>query len=165
MYAKRAGALLLCALIAAGLFAGCGKNRPAQDVSLFDLKEAMLAATAFGDMAYVSSQDKDAETYLATVSDLDYGKVDAFSITYAKDGKGNADELVVIRVKDSADTPAALASLQTHLKTRQAIYAAYDPTQSKKIGAGIAFSQGNYAVLIVSDDNAAVKAAFEAGVK
>ena len=161
---KKTIAFLLCVLTFALLLCGCSKT-PANDVSLFDLKEAMLAATSFGDMAYVSSEDKDARTYLATVSDLDFDKVDAFSITYAKDGKGNADELVVIRVKDAADTPLALASLQAHLKTRQSIYATYDPTQSEKIGKGIAFSKGSYAVLIVSDDNAAVKKAFELNIE
>ena len=162
---KKTIAILLCVLTAALLLCACGGAQNANHVSLFDLKEAMLAATSFGDMAYVSSEDKDAKTYLATVSDFDYENVDAFSITYAKDGKGNADEIVVIRVKESADTAAALSSLQTHLKTRQSIYATYDPTQSEKIGKGITFSKGDYAVLIVSDDNAAVKAAFEDFVK
>ncbi|MBQ1839127.1 MAG: DUF4358 domain-containing protein [Ruminococcus sp.] len=161
---KKTIALLLCLATFMLLLCGCSKGT-ANNVSLFDLKEAMLAATTFGDMAYVSSEDKEAETYFATVSDLDYAKVDAFSITYAKDGKGNADEIVVIRVKDAADTAAALATLQTHLKTRQSIYATYDPTQSEKIGKGVTFSKGAYAVLIVSDDNAAVKAAFDEHVK
>ena len=156
-------ALPLCLVMISLLLFGCGKA-PSNDVSLFDLKEAMLAATTFGDIAYVSSEDQEAQTYLSTVSDLAFDKVDAFSIAYAKDGKGNADELVVIRVKDAADTPLALASLQAHLKTRQSIYATYDPTQSEKIGKGITFSQGCYAVLIVSDDNAAVKKAFESAV-
>ena len=161
---KKTTALLLCLATLLLLLCGCSKGTQ-NNVSLFDLKEAMLAATTFGDMAYVSSEDKEAETYLATVSDLDFDKVDAFSITYAKDGKGNADEIVVIRVKNSADTALALATLQAHLKTRQSIYATYDPTQSEKIGKGVTFSKGAYAVLIVSDDNAAVKAAFDEHVK
>lgn len=162
---KKTVAILLSVLLCVSMLCACGANTAANKVSLFDLKEAMLAATSFGDMAYVSSEDKEAETYLSTVADFDFDKVDAFSITYAKDGKGNADEIVVIRVKDSADTGEALATLQTHLKTRQSIYATYDPTQSEKIGKGITFSQGAYAVLIVSDDNAAVKTAFEDFVK
>ena len=162
---KKTIALLLSVLLCVSVLCACGGNTAANKVSLFDLKEAMLSATSFGDMAYVSSEDKEAETYLSTVADFDFDKVDAFSITYAKDGKGNADEIVVIRVKNPADTGDALAALQTHLKTRQSIYATYDPTQSEKIGKGITFSQGAYAVLIVSDDNAAVKAAFEDFVK
>ena len=70
----------------------------------------------------------------------------------------------MIRVKNSAGAALALATLQTHLKTRQSIYATYDPTQSGKVGSGITFAKGHYAVLIVSDDNAAVKAAFESFV-
>lgn len=162
---KKTIAVLLCAVFVTLALCACGTGNSAKQVSLFDLKETMLAAADFGDMAYVSSEDKDAQTYLATVSDFPFDQVDAFSITYAKDGKGNADEIVVIRVKDAADAAAALATLQTHLKTRQSIYATYDPTQSEKIGKGITFQNGNYAVLIVSDDNAAVKAAFEGFMK
>ena len=162
---KRTIAVLLCCLLVGSLFCACGRKVPSNNISLFDLKEAMLAAADFGDMAYVSSADTQAETYLTTVSDFDFTKVDAFSIAYAKDGKGNADEIVVIRVKDAADTPAALLSLQKHLQTRQSLYATYDPTQSEKVGKGITFAKDNYAVLIVSEDNAAVKQAFESFVQ
>ena len=158
---KKKIALLLCILLITALFASCKSNSSAAVVSLFDLKEAMLSAAEFGDMAYVSSSDQDAQTYLATVSDIDFSKVDAFSIAYAKDGKGNADEVIVIRVKENTDTPEALQTLQNHLKARQSLYATYDPTQSEKIGKGITFSQDAYAVLIVSNDNGAVKQAFE----
>ena len=162
---KKAAVVLISILLVGSLFSACGGKTPAANVSLFDLKEPMLAAASFSDMAYVSSSDTQAEPYLSTVSEIDYEKVDAFSITYAKDGKGNGDEIVVIRVKDKADVAEALLTLQNHLKTRQSLYATYDPTQSEKVGKGITFSTDSYAVLIVSDDNAAVKAAFEAYIQ
>ena len=159
---KRVLCVLLCAISVLTLLCACGSSTPAKsDVSLYDLNQAMLSAAPFGDMAYVSSSDADAATYLSAVSDFAFDKVDAFSISYAKDGKGNADEMVVIRVKDEADTAAALQSLQTHLQTRQSLYATYDPTQSQKVGKGITFASGAYAVLIVSEDNASVKEAFD----
>ena len=158
---KKPIALLLCTFMVVVFFAACGGTTPVDSVSLFDLKETMLNATTFGDMAYVSSEDQDAKTYLETVSSLAYEKVDGFFISYARDGKGNADEIVVLRVKNPADTAEALQTLQMHLKTRQSLYATYDPAQSQKIGQGITFQRGAYAVLIVSNDNGAVKQAFE----
>ena len=78
---KKAIAIILCALSVVALFSACtanDSNTPTKsDVSLFDLKEAMLAAAPFGDMAYVSSNDADAETYLSAVSDIAFDKVDA----------------------------------------------------------------------------------------
>lgn len=162
---KKATAVLLFVVMSAVLFSACNTSQKTNHISLFDLKETMLAAAEFGDMAYVSSEDAEADTYLSTVSDIDPEKVDSFSICYAKDGKGNADELVVIRVKNKQDVAAAHSTLTAHLNKRQSLYATYDPTQSEKIGKGITFALDNYAVLIVSDNNAAVKAAFEKAVK
>lgn len=156
---KRAIAMILCVvLLAGGLFA-C-KKAETQTVSMYDLSRAMLAATDFDEMTYVSSADTDPANLLSYASDIDYDLVDAFFMAFAKDGKGNADELCVIALKDAANAAAAEASLKQHLEKRISLYATYDPTQSKKVENGLVFSQGQYAVFIVSNDNAAVKTAF-----
>lgn len=171
---KKLSAILLAALLILSLCACGGKTAstettvsptqtteaPAEQLSMYDLSRAMLAATTFGEMSYVSSADDNAEADFAYLSDLDYEKVSQFFLAYASNGAGNADEIAVVRVKDSADLPAAEASLKAHLTQRAALYATYDPTQSEKIGAGTVFTTGSFAVLLVSDDNDAVKAAF-----
>lgn len=171
---KNLYALLLAALLVLGLCACGGRTAskettvpptqttetPAEQFSMYDLSRAMLGATTFGEMSYVSSADDGAEADFAYLSDLDYEKVSQFFLAYAANGAGNADEIAVIRVKDSADLPAAEASLKAHLTQRAALYATYDPTQSEKIEAGTVFTSGSFAVLLISDDNEAVKAAF-----
>ena len=153
-------ALFLCVLLALIFTVSCG-GAQGRDVSMYDLSRAMLGATEFGEMSYVSSSDKDPADLLENVSDIDYSKVRSFFIAYAKEGKGNADEIVVIAVKDPADVTEASASLERHLAARKSMYATYDPTQSEKIGAGVVFTRDNLAVLTVSGDNGAVRAAFD----
>jgi hypothetical protein len=168
---KRIAALILALCLVCSLV-GCEKKTekstqtttaaPEQEISMFDLSRAMLGAATFGEMRYISSTDDYAEDKFSYVSDLDYGKVEAFFLAYAADGKGNADEIAVIRVKDAQDVNAAMVSLQNHLQKRVALYQTYDPSQSEKLGKGSVFTDGRFAALIVSDDNHAVRSAFEA---
>ena len=176
---KQTIALLLAALLCLGLCACSGTPQTAEttaapgtdatpettaapeaELSMYDLSRAMLGAAAFREMSYVSSVDESAAADFAYLSDLDYEKVDQYFLAYAADGAGNADEIAVIRVRDEADVVAAEASLKAHLKQRASLYATYDPTQSEKIEDGQVFTSGAFAVLLISDDNDAVKAAF-----
>ena len=151
-----AGVMLLVLILT---LSACGPKSGKKDVSMFDLQKAMIAAADFKEMNYVSSSDDGAGDLFTYLSDMDYSKVEQFFLSYAKDGKGNADEVAVVRVKTKADLDEAVKSLENHLQKRIQLYRTYDPTQSEKIEKGIVFSQDDLAILIVSDDNAAVKSA------
>lgn len=151
----------MLALLLLGLLAGCGGETPA--VSMLALDQAMRGASGrLGEMLYVSSEDADAAALFAHVSDLDYGKVRGFFIDYAADGTGNADELVVIQVKNRADAAAAAQSLQKHLEKRTQLYGTYDKTQLPKLAAARTLTKGNVVALIVADDAAQIAQAFSA---
>ena len=151
--------LLSLALLCAA-FSGCARKETASKISMYDLSKSMLGATQFGEMRYVSNTDDDAEEEFEYLSDLDYKLVDSWFLSYAADGKGNADEVAVIRVKQEKDVDRAVSSLKAHLDKRVALYKTYDPSQSEKVGRGVVFSDGSFAVLIVSGDNQAVRKAF-----
>ena len=145
-------ALLLCA---------CGKTQSTGDVSMYDLNSAMSSASdKFQEMKYVSSEDGDPENLFSNISDMDYTKVNAFFISYAADGAGNADELAVIQVKNASDIGDAASSLNEHLEKRRALYATYDKSQTQKLDNGIIVSYGDVAALIVADDIDTIKDAF-----
>ena len=157
--------MLSCSLIVC-LFAGCGKdNREPEYVSMYDLSRAMLSATEFGDMNYVSSADDGAKDLFTYLSDMDYDKVEQFFLAYAKDGKGNADEIAVVQVKNKNDIDEAVKTLNAHLQKRINLYRTYDPTQSAKIEKGEVFTESGLAILIVSENNAAVKSACLSSLK
>ena len=152
----------ICALLGLLLlFSGCARA-PEDTVSMYDLSRAMLTAMHTQEsMRYVSAADNGAEEKFARVSDLDYGKTDDFFLLYAENGAGNADEIAVISVKNKNDAAAAETSLREHIKHRVSLYETYDPTQVPKLNNALIFTEGRCAVLIVCDDPAAVKAAFD----
>ena len=147
-----AAVLLMMLLVACG-----GGSKP---VSMYDLNKAMSGAVSFSDMKYVSSQDAEPDDLFSNVSDMDYGKVQGFFIFYAAKGAGNADELVAVQVKKSADLPEAVASLKAHLEKRRTLYATYDKTQVKKLEEGRVLSEGDVAALIVADEPEKIEKAF-----
>ena len=138
---------------------GCGKQ-DGPDISMYDLCKAMSSSGSFGDMKYASSEDSNAAELLANVSNLEYSKVRAFFIYYAAEGRGNADEIVVIRVRDSKDARAAEETLSSHLSKRKALYASYDKSQVPKLDKARVFRDGSFAVLIVSEAPETAEKAF-----
>ena len=155
-------AALLAALTVLGL-CGCGAKEKTDTrkatVPMADLRTGMLdAATSLPDMKSVSDESTDAEELFAYFSDLDYGKVEHFFLTYS--AAGLADEIAVIAVKDAADAAQAKASLESHLKSRLQMYTQYNPDQVPRVENAEIFVKDRYVVLIVCDEADAVKAAF-----
>ena len=148
-------------LVLSLLLSACTNKGSKKDVSMYDLGKAMIAASdKFSDMQYASSEDDGAESIFKNVSSMDYSKVDSYLLYYAKDGKGNADEIVVIRVKNIGDLSTAKESLNAHVSKRISLYETYDKSQLTKLNSAKVFTYSDFAVLIVADDVNAVEKAF-----
>ena len=94
---------------------------------------------------------------------MDYSKVDKYFLDYAQEG--TAEEVAVIKVKNSKDVDEAKKSLEKHIKDRIAFYKSYDPTQVDRANDAQIFVKDDYAVLIVSDNASEIKKAFEDSFK
>lgn len=139
---------------------GCGS--PAADdagIDIYALADEMSAAAKLPDMLSIRSGDDRAEKGFAAISDLGYGKVEAFSLQYAADG--SAYELAVIELKDPSDMAALEKSLRTHIENRIQQFRYYDPDEAPRAEGAIAAVSGRYAALIMCDDNSSVKAVFD----
>lgn len=143
---------------------GCGGTKTSDTVSMYDLRQTMEAADkSLPEMLNASSADENAADQFAYISDLDYGKVDSFFLSYAKEG--TADEIAVVAVKDVNDIDEAKQSLETHRQNRRKLLEQYEPEEVKRIDDGLVFAKDQYAVLIICDDASAVKAAFEKAIE
>lgn len=154
----------LCALcLALGLCACSGGGSAADttaEADMEDLQTAMLAADpSLPEMLSVTGDVEDAARLFTYVSDFPYEKVENFLLSYSATGK--ADEIAVIAVKDKADIDAAAQTLRAHLEDRLKLFRQYEPEEVARAEQGQVFTKGPYAVLIISDDAAAVKTAFE----
>jgi hypothetical protein len=173
---------LLLALTFALCGCGSGGGEADDTVSMYDLRKAMEAAdTSLPEMTNLSKNDAETDenidntensksggvehlfnTYIA--KDLDYNKVDDFFVSYAVDG-GNADEIVVIAVKDKKDIDEAKAALEDHRESRRKNYEQYEPEQVKRVENGLLFTEKQYAVLIICDNPDGVRKAFEGAIQ
>lgn len=151
-------AIVLAVMMLAAVFAaGCGGS--SDTVSMYDLRTAMEAADdTLGEMLSADSNEEDAEDLFAYISDMDYGKVDKFFVSYSNEG--SADEIAVIALKDASDASAAEKSLKDHVQDRINVFSQYAPEEVKKAENAITFKDGKYAVLIICDKQDEVKKAF-----
>jgi hypothetical protein len=165
---KRSRIITFALLIVFGLeLCGCGgKGAAAGDtVSMYDLRKAMEEAdTSLPEMTVLSKNDDNAESlFTDNISEMDYDKIEDFFVSYAIDG-GNADEIVVIAVKDKNDVNTAKQTLEDHRERRRKLFEQYEPEQVKRIEDGIIFTEKQYAVLIICDNRDGVRKAFEEAV-
>lgn len=126
--------------------------------------EAMLqAGPNLPAMTTVGSDEENAEDLFSYLSDIDYSKVSSFFLSYSSEGL--ADEVAVIGLKQPSDVAAAVASLESHASGRVSLYRSYGPDQVKRVEGALIFGSGSYAVLVVGDDQDAMKAAFQDAVE
>ena len=119
---------------------GCGGTKTSDTVSMYDLRQTMEAADkSLPEMLNASSADENAADQFAYISDLDYGKVDSFFLSYAKEG--TADEIAVVAVKDVNDIDEAKQSLETHRQNRRKLLDQYEPEEVKRIDDGLVFAK------------------------
>lgn len=159
---RRLSLLLVGVIGLLALCSACGEQQgeTAPTVDMEALQQVLLSADpTLPDMLSITGAVSDAKRLFAYVSDLSYDKVENFLLSYSSEGK--ADEFAVIAVKDPADVQAAAESLRTHLEQRLTLFRQYTPDEAKQAEKALVFTQDQYAVLLISDGNQAVKNAFE----
>lgn len=157
---KRIFCLCLAALALAGC-AACGpKDDGGPDLDPESMVRAMLDVdTTLPEMVIRSSADDDAKDNFFYLSDLDYGKVDAYCYAYAD--AGTAEEMAVVKLKDKSDAAAMMDSLHQHVQTRQGTFEEYDPEQVPLTESAVVTREGRYVVLIVSKKNGLAQKEFQ----
>ena len=153
----RAAAVILAALAILSL-AACGNDTSA-DVDVQKLTDDMRAAARWPELLSIRSGDSREQKGFAAISDMDYERVDDFSLLYAADG--SAYELAVIRLKDETDMKELEGSLGSHIESRVSQYRFYDAEQAPRAESAVVVTKGRYAALIMCDDIAAVRTVFE----
>lgn len=74
------------------------------------------------------------------------------AILYTESG-GLADEISIVCMKENGDVQVAKQKLQDRIEERRGAFAGYKPEEVYKLDNASVIVQGNYAALIISDDN------------
>lgn len=148
---------IFSALCCAIIFCACGASGKNADTN--KIGKAMTSADkSLPDMKTVSSESENAPELFKSISDLDYGKVQSFYLSYSADG--SPYEIALISVKDIGDAAECEKSLRAHLDSRLRLYKNYAPENVKKAEKTVILAEGNVSAYIMCDEREAVKKAF-----
>ncbi len=156
---RMATALLALALALVLGLAACGTQDDSSGADPVALGESLTEkAEGLPDMTVVSSETADGADLFQYLSDMDYGKVAGYYMAYAS--AGSAEEIAVIRLKDSADAAEAKASLERHLENRIGLFRTYDPAQAAMLEKARIAVNGDLAALIICENSDTLETAF-----
>lgn len=154
--------LFTCAFLILGI-SGCASHST-NSVPVVTLQEKLLAVdTSLPEMITVNHETENAAELFSSLSDVDYGKVDSYFLSYSSEGL--ADEVAVVRVKSSSDVKMVEDSLKEHVQKRVNLFQSYRADQVNRAENAVVFSNGNDVVLIISDQSGTVKNAYEEASK
>ncbi len=129
------------------------------EVELSSLREDMLAADeALPNMSLASSDDENGQELFAYLADYDYENVEEYFFSYAS--MGTAEEIAVIRLVDEDAAKDCADAVKDHVEDRIIQFETYDPTQVPRCEKAVVFYNDSYVVLIICDNDKAVKDAF-----
>ena len=152
--------LTLAALALLAMCACAGGEDAGPDLDPADMARAMMDVdTTLPEMVQRSSRDADGADSFTYLSDLDYGKVEAYF--YACADAGTAEEIAVVKLKDKGDAAALMESLHDHIKARQGTFEEYDPEQLPLTEDAVVTREGRYVTLIVSKKSGLVQKEFQ----
>ncbi|SFQ28784.1 protein of unknown function [Lachnospiraceae bacterium XBB1006] len=160
---KKLAALVLAGCMCMSVVSGCGKKETKEVEAKVDFeklqKDMMTTQDELPEMTTISSKDETGEELFATLSDMEYDKVQDYFYSHASDGK--ASEVAVVFVKDEKDVDAMLDSLRDFKESRVLTYENYSPDQVEIAKQAVVFAKGNYVCYIMNEKFSHIKATFE----
>lgn len=147
-------AVFLLTLMTAALalcLCGCGKGSSGADCrDVLDACRKIAPEGSFdtlvcyGEELYDESFDS---LYGIQFKDISDG-----AILYSEEG-GRADEISIVCMKEKEDVSVAKQKFQERIEARRSTFSGYKPEEVYKIDNASVIVQGNYAAMIISDDN------------
>lgn len=153
-YLKKPIAVFLLTLMTAAIalcLCGCGKESGVADCrDILDACRKIAPEGSFdtlvcyGEELYDDSFDS---LYGIQFKDISDG-----AILYTEEG-GSADEISIVCMKENGDVSVAKQKFQERIEARRGTFSGYKPEEVYKLDNASVIVQGNYAALIISDDN------------
>lgn len=130
-----------------------------KEIDFDTLKDDMLAADkSLPAMSHAGSDDENGEELFTYLAEYDYEYVEEYFFSYAS--MGTAEEIAVIRLCDEEHAKDCADAVKEHVENRIIQFETYDPTQVPRCEEAVVFYNDAYVVLIICDNDDAVKDAF-----
>ncbi len=163
---KKLSSFLLIGCMVVGLMTACGKKEavPEAKVDMTELMEKMLGTQDdLPEMSTVSSKDEKGEELFASLSDVEYDKIQDYFFSYGKNGE--ASEIAVVFVKSKDDVKEVERSLKEHRESKVTSYQNYAPENITIAESAVVITKGNYVAFIMNEEFSFIKAQFESAME
>lgn len=156
--------MLLCLCVMSLFFVACDKKEKKEEageyrVELSQIEQSVLKDLGnLPDMERIDKNTEDAQNLFAILCDISYDKIDEFVYQYASEGL--ADEIAIIRLKDTQDMKALKEELEERIVSRKASFQTYNPQEVEKLEQAQIVVKGNYAALLICQQSGVAKQAF-----
>ena len=150
------GMLLLCLLALLGaLLTGCGSGN--NDAACIDIVKGCSEIASEGTFdTWAGYGEEIYDDSFDSMYGVQYDMIDDGAICYTEAG-GVADEITVLHLKNQEDISIAKEKLSDRVATRRNAFAGYKPEEVSKIDNSRIIVQGNFVILLISDDNDAME--------
>ena len=145
--------LLMTAMLAATLviMTGCGSED--SGASCREIIDGCKKIAPEGSFDTLVSYGEDLyEDSFDNLYGIQFKDISDGAILYTESG-GLADEISIVCMKDNSDVQVAKQKLQERIEARRKTFSGYKPEEVYKLDNASVIVQGNYAALIISDDN------------
>lgn len=158
---KKLCSILSAFLVTAFILVGCTSQSDSQakDIPVTDILSAVEPIADIPNGIQILDEDT-----ILSMYDIDPEMVLDMGLLKAGNG-ANADEIMVVSVKDTADSDTIKEAYALRLTVLMDLFADYTPADVPKIENAQMVQKGNYLLLAVCSDADAVTAAFEETLK
>ena len=150
---KKLTAMILAVVMLAALCA-CGGGSKGAEVDLGALEAELTASDAFSDIL-----NKPADGVAARLYDIEDGAVKQ-AILYVGTG-ATAEEIFLAEAADASAAATLKASCEERVSDQKTMFANYAPGEVAKLDDAVLVTSGNYVILVVAADSAAVRSIVE----
>lgn len=150
---KSIAVFLLTSMTAALALCLCGCSEKSSGADCRDILDSCRKVASVGSFdTLVCYGEELYDESFDSLYGIQFKDIDDGAILYVEEG-GRADEISIVHMKKNEDVSVARQKLQERIETRRNTFAGYKPEEVYKLDNASVIVQGNYAALIISDDN------------
>ncbi|WMJ84559.1 DUF4358 domain-containing protein [Oscillospiraceae bacterium LTW-04] len=154
---KKIIAAALCCIMLSIMFAGCGASK--KELDMDSLSTDVLSKGSFNDELILLSDKVVGDYY-----DLSFEGLDEYRV-YVSSSSATASEFALFKCSSDAALKSAKAAVEARISDQISNYENYRPDEKFRLENALIETNGNYLLLVVSDNNDTIQKLFNEALK